>query len=233
MKKIFLHIKNHISIFFSLFLLPLILTSCFYHVKLKPEGEYYVDHKNDIWYAVSSYSYEPVSVGTEYAEITSDGTILYRVGSASPKLYLTEEYVGVGTILYNRDYTLPTLSEFKADAAYVCRGETHTVCIAEIHEQDTIDSIVECITSSESVLTPFSSESSYSLKLASSSNPDIYYTLRYIIASDGTRYLQDRGEGKCVNAGNLLSDYLTSESNTNSELESASGIEITPSDIKD
>jgi len=208
--------------------LMFILSSCYYHVQITPEDEFYVDKKNDIWYAVSSVSYEPVSVGEEYGEITSDGTILYRIGNTDPKIYLTEEYNGIGMIFYNRDYKLPTLSEFEADAAYVCRGETQTLCILEIHEADMIDQIVNIMLSGEQTYTPTNIENSYSMKLASSENPDIYYTIRYIIAADGTRYLQDRGEKICVNAGDLLSDKLMSAAEEAKTLEEAqSGVKIT------
>ena len=150
-------------------------------------------------YTWASVSYEPAYVGDPYADW--DKTVLYEVKGWDPKTLLTEEYQGIGGILYNETYDLPSLSEMNADTIYVCVGETSTSCIYLIEDKETAARAADLLENGETVTLPDNGQLTMSLKFASPDYDGIYYSVLYIEmgeTAEDDRYLYDRGTKRCV-----------------------------------
>ncbi len=152
-------------------------------------------------YRFASVSYEPADVGDPYADW--DGIILYAVDGYAPEKLLTEEFTGVGGLLYAYDSPLPTLAELDADRILICRiGTSKTTCLAEIDEKEVVAQAVSYLTDGENVPLPEDGTSSLSMKFHSNEHSGIYYSVSYIsVGEDENRrvYLYDRGDTKkCV-----------------------------------
>ena len=161
------------------------------------------DEERGISYAFASVSYEPAYVGDAYADWQD--TILYEVEGWSSKKLLTEEYEGVGGLIYDEKSPLPTLDEMEADKIYCClNGKT---CIQIVEDKDVIGKAVELLTTGEAVELPTDGIFSMSMKFASNQYAGIYYSVLYIEMGDtayAERYLYDRGTKRCVSAGDLF-----------------------------
>jgi len=195
----------------SLLLAAVLLSfaACSGLVKLTPEGDGYVDEKNDITYLCAPVSYEPKKLGDEYAyyKTKNGGEVrLHTVGESDPKQWLSESYDGIGALYYSSDITLPTIAEFGADSIYVCIVGDVIMHVLTIDDTATINEIVNIMTTSEPVSMPASGAQSYHLKFISPTYPDIYYDILYIIDNDDNGFFYDRSTKCAYEAGNVLSD---------------------------
>lgn len=183
----------------------LTMSACSSLVKIEYKDNYFVDSAHKIQYDMASVSYEPVSVGAEYAQCGK--TLLYEIPGAEPTEWLTEAYEGIGSIFFSTEIALPTLAEMKPNNIQICVTNVKTISIGSVTEQSDIDDIVDVLTNGEEVMTPPKGDS-YDLKFLSEVYPFLQYSVVYIKCSDGSRYLYDRGARKTVNAGDLLEKYL-------------------------
>lgn len=169
------------------------------HLTYDGERDVLVNPAADCAYTWASVSYEPAYVGEPYADW--DKTLLYQVKGWEPDTLLTEEFSGVGGLLYNENYALPTLGEMNADTIYVCVGETSTSCIYLIEDKDTVARAAELMETGETVELPGDGVLTMSLKFTSPDYEGIYYSILYIEMGEeieDDRYLYDRGTKRCV-----------------------------------
>lgn len=183
----------------------LALCSCSGLINLTYKDGWYTDSVNGIKYLNASVSYEPVSVGKEYARFNK--TVLYEIPGSDPKKWMTEAFEGIGSVFYAEGVKLPSLSEFGAKEIHVCVSEINTVGIALIDDKAVIAAVIDSIENGENT-EPGDISESYYLKIASDAYPFLYYNLIYAKAADGSRFLYDRGTKHTVEVGALLDKYL-------------------------
>jgi len=181
------------------------MSACSSLVRIEYKDNYFVDSAHNIQYDMASVSYEPVSVGAEYAQCGK--TLLYEIPGADPTQWLTEAYEGIGSVFYSTEIALPTLAEMKPNNVQICVTNVKTISIGSITEQADIDAVVDALTNGESVMMP-PNGTSFDLKFLSETYPFLQYSVVYIKCADGGRYLYDRGARKTVKAGDLLERYL-------------------------
>ena len=174
------------------------------HLEYDAENGVLVDSASGNRYRWASLSYEPASVGEAYADVQfGEKTVyLYRVGSLSPEIILTEKFEGAGGLLYEESTPLPALEEMQANRIYVCTmTASETICIDIFEEQELIDSMITLLDQGEQTQLPSELSLSFSLKFASDANEGIYYNILYAETGDDAaddHYLYDRGTRKCV-----------------------------------
>jgi hypothetical protein len=183
----------------------ILLTSCSNVVRITYKDGLYIDAANDIKYRNASVSYEPVSIGDEYARFGK--TTLYTIPGTEPTEWLTEKYEGIGSVFYADNVTLPSLPEFGTVKIHVCVSGLKTISIATIDDAAVISALIDALENGEQTEAKNPTESYY-LKAASDSYPFLYYNIIYIKSADGQCYLYDRGTKRCVAAGTLLDKYL-------------------------
>ena len=147
----------------------------------------------------ASVSYEPAYVGDAYADW--EETVLYEVKGWSPEVLLTEEWGGIGSMLYALDSPLPTLREMNPDTIYVCSTGTTTSCLLTVDDLDTVTEAAYYFLTGEAIALPEDGDVSYSMKFHSDDYAGIYYNLVYIQRGEGEEreiFLYDRGEKRCV-----------------------------------
>lgn len=198
-------IKKTRFLLLLLLCVSLCFTSCDNLIRVTYKDGYYVDTVNNIKYFNASVSYEPVSVGAEYAKYND--IVLYKIAGADPTQWMTEAYEGIGSIFYAEDVALPTLSEMNPIAVYVCGSETKTISLSTVEDADVIAQLCSLIENGEQTEAG-SYKNSYYLKFSSEAYPFLYYSVVYIIGDNGGRYAYDRGTKKCVDIGYLLETYF-------------------------
>lgn len=169
------------------------------HLTYDSTSDVLLDEERGIAYAFASVSYEPAYVGDAYADWES--TVLYQVKGFSPKQLLTEEWTGVGGLLYNRENPLPSLEEMNPDEIYVCTSGMATSCILTIDDAKVVSDAVYYLQNGENVPLPEDGEMTLSMKFLSDDYEGIYYNVLYIERGEGEArqvFLYDRGEKKCA-----------------------------------
>lgn len=209
-----------IKIISAILLFTLLLTACSKLVEIKYKDGLYIDSANGINYINASVSYEPVSVGAEYAKF--DKTTLYEIKNADPKQWLTEAYEGIGSIFYSDTLTLPEIGEFGTDIIHICTSEILTMSIGDIEDADALSTLIAFLADGEQTEAPTDAERFY-LKCGSSAYPFLYYNLMFIKSGDGNRYLYDRGTKRCVEVGNVIDAWLPDDEALIGEVESDLG----------
>ena len=195
-------------------LLPLLLaatvlmTSCSKLITLKYTDGRYVDTVNHIKYLNASVSYEPVSVGTEYARF--DKTTLYTLPGTEPTQWLAEKFEGIGSVFYSEDTILPGPADFEAVKILIYLSGYNNIPVSSISDPEAIEKFCDILENGEPV-TAEDMDSSYSLKIVSDKYPFIYYNLIYIKSTDGGRYVYDRGTKRTVEIGPLIDSFFTGE----------------------
>ncbi len=170
-----------------------------HHLTYDAEKEALVEKNGNLSYLWAPISYEPAYVGDAFAEW--DGKYLYTVKNWNPEVLLTEEYGGIGGLLYAESYTLPTLAEMGADKIFVCTATDATICILEIDEDAVIDDAVRYLQTGTPTDLPQSSNDTYYLKFHASKYEGIYYNIVYLAVGEDTdaqHYLYDRSTKQCV-----------------------------------
>ena len=190
----------------SLILLILVLSGCGNLIRLSYKDGKYIDKKNNISYIPASVSYEPVSVGAEYA--VYDKRVIYIIPGMDPKQWLTEEYEGIGSLYYADTITPPKLEEFGANLIYICVEDNIIMKVNEISDQAKVADIVNTFANGEKTELPPDGSNVYHLKFISSEWPSLYYDILYVEYDSEHNYLYDRGTKHCVDIGRLLKDVL-------------------------
>lgn len=181
-------------------------------VKITYSDGKYIDKAGGVTYLSAGVSYEPVSVGEEYAEYNK--TVLYRIGFLNPKEWLTEKYEGIGSIYYSEDLKLPEFGEFEAVKILICAVDVITISINTVEDKADINAVAELYLNGEQTELPIDGRNSYHLKFASDKYPGIYYNILYVEGRDGRNFLFDRDTKRCVEAGKALEKYLWNEGDT-------------------
>ncbi len=182
-----------------------VLSSCGGLHKVVYDNGYYIDRTNGIKYICAPVSYEPTAVGEEYAKCGD--TVLYTIPDTDPKLWITEQYEGIGGLYYAEGVVFPSLSNFEADSIIVCSSEVLTIGIGVIEDADVIAQVVDAMDSGEEAV-PAETSARYFLKFASSKYPWMYYSVVYIAGADGSHYLYDRDTKRTIEIGSVISDIL-------------------------
>lgn len=196
-------------LFIFLILLSVVFAaSCSGKSRINLKDGFYVDSETGIKYSIAIVSYEPLSRGKEYA--SCEDYFLYTMGDADPKEWLAEEFDGIGAVYYSEDTFLPPLENFEASRIYVGNEGDVFVALAEIDNKNVINSIIDCLAVGERTIVPSAYDAAYQLKITSSKYNWLCYSLMYI-QTEEINIIYDRGTGVCVDAGNLLSDYIYSD----------------------
>jgi hypothetical protein len=189
-----------------------LLTSCSNLIKLKYTDGRYIDTVNNVKYINAPISYEPVSVGTEYALF--DKTTLYTLPGAEPTQWLAEKFEGIGSVFHSEEIELPGPGELEASEILIFISGYNNIPVSSISDPEVIAEFLYILENGEPV-TAADTDSSYSLKLASDKYPFIYYNLIYIKGTDGGRYVYDRGTKLTVEIGPLIDDFFTGDNAIN------------------
>ncbi|NLZ37854.1 MAG: hypothetical protein GX897_10365 [Clostridiales bacterium] len=199
----------------SLILLLFLLSGCGNLIKISYIDGKYIDKKNNISYIPATVSYEPVSVGDEYA--IYDKRVLYTIPGMDPKQWLTEEFEGIGSLYYSDTITPPKLEDFGANLIYICIEDNIIMKVNEINDQEKVTDIVNAFISGEEAELPPDGSNVYHLKFLSPDWPSLYYDILYVEYDSEHNYLYDRGTKHCVDIGRLLKDVLPSDEDIQTE----------------
>lgn len=195
---------------FILFIIAATLSACSPLVKITYKDGKYIDKYNGVTYYAAGASYEPISVGAEYAQYKS--AVLHTIGSLDPKQWLAEAFDGIGSVFYSSDISLPDLTEFEPVGILICIADNlimNTGTVSDINDVKAVVSAMADETTENAVL-PADGKRAYHLKFISEKYPDIYYNLIYAEGKDGTDYIYDRDTKRCITAGDLLKEYFIS-----------------------
>lgn len=198
------------ALLLSAVMLTASLASCRLHkVKFDPENNRYTDSRTDISYLDAPGCYEPVAIGKEYAKLSFGGKsslVLYEVGNMDPAKWLCEEGK---TVFYAEGETLPTLTEMAPTQVHLCIEEASTMVLSTITDAADIAALVDVWLSGEEVAyTGMEPNINLRVKFESQTYPGLYYSLIYLEYGDGTKVLYDRYAARCVNAGDVLLEYV-------------------------
>ena len=200
-----------------LLLLPL-LTSCSKTDKIKIEVHLTYDaargalvsEEDGLCYLFAPVSYEPAIVSHPYADW--DDMVLYTVKGWDPRKLLTEEYSGIGGLLYAADSPLPSFADMNCTSIEVCAEDQY---LNTVDDADVVARAVSAMTTGETVALPTDGTSVYHLRFCSKDYAGIYYIVLFITRGegpDGSYYLYDRGTKRCVQVPyELFLDWIYDE----------------------
>lgn len=193
-----------------------------HYAKIEAEGDRYVDRSTGIYYLAAPQNYEPVSYTQKpYGKLS--GNYVYPLTGKSTSEWLAEyillsdNYYACTGVYYREDISLPALEDFYPNRIQVCRDNSKAVVrMADIQDENDVDSIVHRILNAPDAEYPDSSEAVYTLRISSPRYSWIYYNINYIV-SDSGRYYYDRGTGRCVEADDIVAGYLEGTSDVTEE----------------
>ena len=169
------------------------------HLTYDMERDALVEETLGLDYRFASVSYEPATITEPYADW--EDVILYTVKGWDPKVLLTEEYSGIGGLLYAADQPLPEFADMNCNQIYVCTSSLSTVCLTTIDDAELVTEAVNQLTLGESIDLPEDGHSTYHLKFHSDDYAGLYYNVLFIMRGEGEEgdyFLYDRGTKKCV-----------------------------------
>lgn len=169
------------------------------HLTYDTERGALVEDSLGLEYSFASVSYEPAAYTEPYADW--EDIVLYTVDGWDPRELLTEEFSGVGGLLYASDKPLPPLSEMNADTIYICTAASSIVCLSQIDDEAVVSEAVSYLTDGEAVTLPEDGDTTFHLKFLSDDYAGIYYNVIFIgrgEGEEGSYFLYDRGDKKCV-----------------------------------
>ena len=195
----------------ALILAALMLSSCTVGLdKLeydKTTNEY-INGKSGIKYTDAPSRYEAVAVGEMYAKWKNSATtiVFHEMEGVDPEKWMTEP----GKVLfYAEGETLPQPQDMGINKILVCVEGERTIALVSIQDVEHINSIIDIWQNAEAVPYPaLTPTRNYKAKMVSPLYPWMYYNLNYIEYSDGSCYLYSRDDGRCVDAGTIIRDYL-------------------------
>lgn len=186
------------------------LTACRLHkVAYDKEDNVYADSRTGIRYIDAPGCYEPVAIGKEYARMTYNGktaVVFHEVGNMDPAKWLCEEGK---TVFYAEGEKLPTLTEMAPEKVHLCIEEASTMVLSTITDAGDISALIDVWLNGEEVpYTGLEPSINLRVKFESQTYPGLYYSLIYLEYGDGTKVLYDRYAARCVNAGDVLFEYV-------------------------
>ncbi len=204
------HVSRAMALALACVMLVGSLTACRLHkVAYDTEDHVYADARTGIRYIDAPGCYEPVAIGDEYAKMTYNGktaVVFHEVGGMDPAKWLCEEGK---TVFYAEGETLPTLTEMAPEKVHLCIEEVSTMVISTITDAKDISALIDVWLNGEEVAyTGLEPDINLRVKFESQSYPGLYYSLIYLENSDGTKVLYDRYASRCVDAGDVLLDYV-------------------------
>lgn len=186
------------------------LCSCMLHkVEYDKTENAYVDGRTGIAYHDAPGCYEPVAIGKEYAQLKygrKTSVVFYEMGEMDPAKWLCEEGK---TVFYADGVTLPTLTEMAPEQVHLCIEQASTMVLSTITDAEDIHALIDVwLNGEEVVYTGLEPNVNLRVKFESASYPGLYYSLIYLEYGDGTKMLYDRFAARCVDAGDVLLEYV-------------------------
>ena len=169
------------------------------HLTYDAERDALVEDSLGLDYRFASVSYEPATITEPYADW--DDVLLYTVKGWKPEVLLTEEFSGIGGLLYAADKPLPEFADMNCNSIYVCTSGYTTMCLSTVDDAAVVSEAVSCLIDGAPVDLPEDGDTTYHLKFHSDDYAGIYYNVLFIMRGDGEEgdyFLYDRGTKKCV-----------------------------------
>lgn len=169
------------------------------HLNYDAERDALVEDNLGLDYRFASISYEPAIITEPYADW--EDVILYQVKGWDPKELLTEEFSGVGGLLYAADKPLPELVDMNCNLIHVCKSGYITMGLSVVDDAEVVGEAVSYLIDGAAVDLPEDGHTTYHLKFQSDVYEGIYYNVLFIMrgeGEDGDYFLYDRGTKKCV-----------------------------------
>ena len=168
----------------------------------------YINGKTGIKYTDAPSRYEAVTVGEMYAKWKNPMTtvVFHEMEGVDPEKWMTEP----GKVLfYAEGEKLPEPDEMGINKILVCVEQEVAIALVSIQNEEHISTIIDTWKNAEAVTYPaLSPMRNFKVKMVSPDYPWMYYSINYIEYSDGSCYLYSRDDGRCVDAGTLIKDYL-------------------------
>ena len=140
----------------------------------------------------------------KYGRKTS--VVFYEMGEMDPAKWLCEEGK---TVFYADGVTLPTLTEMAPEQVHLCIEQASTMVLSTITDAEDIQALIDVwLNGEEVVYTGLEPNVNLRVKFESASYPGLYYSLIYLEYGDGTKVLYDRFAARCVDAGDVLLEYV-------------------------
>lgn len=207
-----MNIKRFLSVFLCVSMLLCILSGC----EKKPAVDVHLVYNSEldalqaipdggteptVTYLWAPIAYEPAELSTTpYAEW--DGQPLYEVVGWYANRMLSEEFTGVGGLLYADTMELPTLSEMTFTSAYACSATSVIQALAIIDDPAVLDQCADYLEHGEQAELPQNGDFTLFIKFMCKELPGIYYNVLYIEVGEDSRtadhYLYDRSTKRCV-----------------------------------
>ena len=152
--------------------------------------------EDGLCYLFAPVSYEPAIVYQPYADW--DDMVFYTVKGWDPRKLLTEEYTGIGGLLYAADSPLPSFADMKCTSIEVCAEDQY---LNTIDDADVVARAVSALTTGETIALPTDGTSVFHLRFCSKTYEGIYYAVLFIMRGEGpdaSYFLYDRGTKRCV-----------------------------------
>ncbi len=198
-------------------ILTLVIDALFGVRKLKlVSGGGFYDKRSGITYHMAPFCYQPVTIVKKKAFSSKDDvfatyndTKFYKVKDVSTEKMITTAEDGLYEIYYNKEYPLPSLFEMNVNSAIVCDVGTIAVPIGMVDSEGAVNLLNLLKDESLYCEYPIDTVDVSSIKYIYFTSPDyphLYYYVRYVKTTDGTRYLYDYSYERCVPIGDLLID---------------------------
>lgn len=169
-----------------------------------------LDSKTGIYYDYAPNTYEAIAISNAIYSVweQNDVEVAYHaIEGLSTEEYLVDEY---GYIICAEDKALPDLDGFAPTSALICTNTEVAVSIGEINEKAKVSALVELYMNGESVNFENTAIDTLEVKFISEKYPNLYFNLSVMIEEDNSVYLWNRDNGKYINVGDMLDEYIES-----------------------
>lgn len=176
--------------------------------KLVLEDGKIFDTKTDIYYSFAPNTYEAMAIANAiYAVWEQNGVeVAYHAIEGLPtEEYLVDEY---GYVICADGKELPDLGGFEPTGALVCTNTEVAVSIGEIKEKAKLNALADLYINGENVTFENTAVDTLSIKFTSDKYPNLYFNLSVMVEEDNSVYLWNRDNGRYVNVGDLLNQYI-------------------------
>ncbi len=176
--------------------------------KLVFEGGRILDTKTDVYYGFAPNTYEAVAIANAIYAVweQNDVEVAYHAIEGLPtEEYLVDEY---GYVICAEGKELPDLDGFEPTGALVCTNAEVAVSIGDIKDGATLSALVDLYINGKSVTFENTAVDTLSIKFTSEKYPHLYFSLSVMIEEDESVYLWNRDNGRYVNVGGLLDQYI-------------------------
>ena len=207
-----------ILIFYLLFILMLLLSSCSNAVRLKNDGTTgnLIDKTNDRYYVYCGSYLRAAEIKKNVYAKGDRKEQLHEIPGIDPAEWLSENITTVGMPLLFREESVeePTLESFETVKIHICEVGELSFIVGLIEKEDDVQKIVDDFLNNEDLdETSAPVLYNYTLLFESEKYKGIYYNLQYFYDEDGKDYLYDRWTKRLVlcsvslfNSGNSGSD---------------------------